>query len=228
MVRSRSLTAVLAAALVLVGCDTPAFAERVTGSGTAATQSRDVSQVRSVGLAVPGTLDIVQGEREALSITGDDNVLPLVETVVEQGALRIRFREARSLSVTPRVPLRFTLQVRTLEGIAIAGSGDVRAERLEVPKLRVSVSGSGNTLLGGKVQSLDVDVAGSGNVKASKLEASRATISIAGSGDARLWVREGLSASIAGSGNVDYYGDAKLTTSIVGSGRVRRLAASPG
>lgn len=225
---ARSLPAALAAALLVLGCDTPAFAERVTGSGTSATQSRDIAQVRSVGLSVPGTLDIVQGDRESLSVTGDDNVLPLVETAVEQGALRIRFRESRSLSVTPKVPLRFTLQVRALEGIAIAGSGDVRAERLDVPKLHVSVSGSGNALLGGKVQSLDVDVAGSGNVKASKLEASRATVSIAGSGDARLWVREAISASIAGSGNVDYFGDPKASTSIAGSGRVRRLAASPG
>lgn len=205
-----------------------ALADRVTGSGTPATQERAVPGVRSVGLAVPGVLEIVQGERETLTLSGDDNVLPLVESVVEQGALRIRFREPGATLVRPKQPLRFRLQVRSLEGIAIQGSGDVKAEALQAAKLKVSISGSGNVLLGGRGEALDVNIAGSGDVKAGRFEVKRAAVTIAGSGDARLWVRETLSASVAGSGDVDYHGEARVTSTIAGSGRVRRVGAAPG
>jgi len=222
------MTLIRLAAGALAFASALASAETLTGSGTPATDTRNVAGTRSVSLSVPGKLEIVVGDAEKLTLAGDDNVLPAIETTVDRGELRIRFRERGSLNVRLKTPLRMTLAVKSIEGISVAGSGDVLANALDARKLALSIAGSGNITLGGKAQALDVQIAGSGDVKAGKLEAKSASVSIAGSGDATLWARESLHASIAGSGDVRYYGDPSVQRSVMGSGSVRRVGPAPG
>ena len=223
------MKALIAATLAAGALAAPAaFAETITGSGTPLTQERSVSGFHGLAVAVPGQLEIVQGNAEKLTITGDDNVVPQIETVVEGGALRIRFRDRKNLSVILKAPLRMVLSVKALDAIAVAGSGDVQAPALSSTHLRLSIAGSGNVVLGGKGESLAVDIAGSGGLKAQRFEAQSAKVDIAGSGGATVWARGKLTASIAGSGDVRYYGDPTVTRSIAGSGSVQRLGAAPG
>ena len=215
------------AALAFAAATATAGAETVTGSGNATTDTRAAAGVRSVAISVPGRLEIVQGDTEKLAITGDDNIVALIETPIEGGKLRIRFKDHRNLNVRPKTPLRMVLNAREIEAISVAGSGDVQAAALTAKTLSLSVAGSGDILLGGKAQSLDVQIAGSGDIKAGRFQAQAANVNIAGSGDATLWVRDTLNVSIAGSGDVRYYGDPGVKTSVVGSGSTRRLGASP-
>src|SRR3954469_16142831 len=140
-----------------------AHAETVNGSGNAATDTRAVSGFRSVSLAVPGRLEIVQGDTEKLTLSGDDNILPYIETVVRGDELRIRFRERNNFNVRPRAPLRLALSAKVIEGISVAGSGDVRAPAINGRKMSLSIAGSGDITLGGKTQDLEVNIAGSGD-----------------------------------------------------------------
>lgn len=218
--------ALFAAALLLAA--PLALAETVTGSGQAATDNRSVAGFHGVSLSIPGRLEIVQGEGEKLSITADDNVLPLIETAVERGELRIRFRERSFLNVRTKTPIRMTLTARALDAIAVAGSGDVQAPALNARDLKVAIAGSGDVTLGGKAQGLSVHIAGSGDVKAGRLEAQSAQVHIAGSGDATVWARDTLKVSVSGSGDVRYYGDPSVQHSVAGSGSVRRVGATPG
>lgn len=218
----------LAAAGLLAFAAATASAENLTGSGTPATESRDAAGVRSVSLSVPGKLEIVPGDSEKLTVTADDNVLPALETVVDRGELRIRFRDHRHMNLRLKTPLRMTLTARSIEAISLAGSGDVVANALDAKKLALSIAGSGNITLGGKAQSLEVQISGSGDVRAGKLAAQSASVSIAGSGDATVSPRDSLHVSIAGSGDVRYYGDPSVQRSVMGSGSVRRVGATPG
>ena len=216
----------LAALLVLAAPF--AAAETVTGTGTAATETREVRGFHSVGLSVPGKLEIVPGDAEKLTLSGDDNILPLIETVVDRGELRIRFKERGSINIRTRTPLRMTLTAKALDQLAIAGSGDIVANSLDAKSMKVSISGSGNVTLAGKASELEVHISGSGDVKAGKLASQAARVSIAGSGDATVWARETLKVSVAGSGDVRYYGDPAVQRSVAGSGSVKRVGAAPG
>ena len=219
--------AAAASALAWLALAAPAaVAETISGSGRAVTQAREAKAFNAVSLAIPGKMEIVQGDREGITITADDNVMAEIETVVERDSLRIRFR--KGLNVNTRTPIRVTVHARTMEAISIAGSGDVLAPSITARQLSVRISGSGDVLLGGKADSLDVRISGSGNVKAGKFETQRAHVSIAGSGDATLWARESLEVTVAGSGDVRYYGDPTVARKIAGSGSVRRAGASPG
>jgi hypothetical protein len=215
------LAAAAAAVLTLA-----AQAETISGSGRAATQARQARGFDAVELAIPGKMEIVQGDREGVTITADDNVIAEIETLVERDSLRIRFR--KGLDVRTRTPIRVTLHAKTLRAISLAGSGDVTAASLNARELALRISGSGDMQLGGKAESLQVRISGSGDVKAGSFETERAQVSIAGSGGVTLWAKQSLEVSVAGSGDVRYYGDPTVAKKIAGSGSVRRAGATPG
>jgi hypothetical protein len=217
----------------------------VKGSGIAKTESRNISGFSGISVAIPANVTIVQGETEGVSLEGDDNILPLIETVVEDRELQIRFKE-KNLSVKTSI-LKLTVNAKTVEALSVAGSGDMHAASLRAATLKVKISGSGNAIIGnlaaeslivsiagsgnftagGKARNVETRIAGSGDMKIGKLEANKVKVAVAGSGDATVWARESLNVSVAGSGDVKYYGDAKVSQSVAGSGSVKRLGTTP-
>ncbi len=214
------------------------------GSGVIKTEARNVSGFNRIGLSLPGVVEVVQGDSEGLKIETDDNLLPLIETVVEDGSLKLRVKDKGNISTKT---LKITVSAKSIEGLSVGGSGDIRAAKLKTGKLKVSVAGSGDVnitsldaddlhisiagsgtfVAGGKANAVSSSIAGSGDLKAGKLESNSHKISIAGSGNATVWVKDTLSVKVAGSGDVKYYGDAKVTQSVAGSGSIKRLGNSP-
>jgi len=222
-----------------------AFGGSVTGSGTIKSETRAVSGFSGVALSLDASVQIQQGAAEGVTVEADDNLLPLIETVVEGGILKIR-PATRNGSLSSR-HLKIVVRAKTIDRLSIAGSGDIYAETLKTAKLNASIAGAGDLRIksldtdalgvkiagsgdfdaAGRAASLHASIAGSGDVKAARLEAKDVEVSIAGSGDANVWARETLKVKVAGSGDVKYYGDAALQKSVVGSGEIKRLGAAP-
>lgn len=221
------------------------WAERIKGDGQVRQQTRSPGAFKGIALNLPAQVELRLGSTDSVTVETDANLLPLIETVVEQGILEIR-PARRNVSLQPR-GLKIVVQARQIEQVAIAGGGSVSAGALRAPRLRfeiggsgtievgkvesdalaVEIGGSGNVRAGGATHKLSVAIAGSGQVQARELRAQEVTVDIGGSGQAEVWAQERLTASLAGSGNVDYYGDPVLSSSVAGSGRTRRLAAAP-
>ncbi len=243
---SASERVVLLAALLAALAGPARSADSIDGSGVTRTETREVSGFRGVSLGVPAKLELRQGGSEGLSITGDDNIVPRVETVVEDGTLRIRWADPRSTTITFK-RLDIVVNAKGIDGLAIGGAGQIHAERLKTGTLRASLGGSGGISIdsldadsanatidgsgflkaAGRADSLDVTVSGSGRLAAAKLESRRAKITLAGSGDATVWATQSLSANLAGSGEVRYYGKPEVRTTIAGSGRDIRASDAP-
>jgi hypothetical protein len=119
------------------------------------------------------------------------------------------------------------LRADRLEGpvlaASISGSSDMRVDSLEVDVLGVSISGSGNFTAAGRAGEQGFNIAGSGNVKAPELIGRVVKVRIAGSGDARVNAEEMLEATIAGSGDVFYRGNPAIKKRIAGSGELHRI-----
>jgi hypothetical protein len=201
-----------------------ATAATITASGNLVTQERPARGIHGVSVAISAQVEVVQGANEGVRITADDNVLPVLQSVVEGGVLKLRWAEDTQIR---RANIRVTVTAKSIESIAIRGSAQVRAAAVSTPRLALEISGSGDAQVAGRADSLEVRISGSGDVKAARLAAQRATVAISGSGDATLWAREALRVRVAGSGDVAYYGDPKLEKTIAGSGSVRRLGATP-
>jgi hypothetical protein len=244
--------AAVAAATLLVAAPASAWewgsgwgSKTVSGSGNLKSEARAVSGFTGISVSLAGDVDVRQTGTEGITIETDDNLLPLIETVVERGVLKIRPVEKNTNLRTKN--MKIVVNAKTIESLSVAGAGDIHADQLKSEKLKVSVAGagdirikaldvdslnasiagSGNVLLGGRANMLDGSIAGSGDLKAGKLEAKTAKLSIAGSGSALLWAKETLKVSIAGSGDVKYYGDAQVSKSVAGSGSIVRVGAGP-
>ena len=247
MTPARLFPAVLLATISLLaaGEALALFSTKIVPSGKVATESREARGFTGVAVSIPATVVLRQGEPASVSVEADDNLLPEVETLVEGGTLKIRFK--RSLDIPGRATLRVLVVSPTIEAVSVAGSGDVLAEalrskslaisvagsgdvriaKLEAESLKASISGSGDVKVAGKVTTVTANIAGSGDIEAARLESARAKVSIAGSGDVTLWVRESLDVSTVGSGDVRYLGDPVVKSSAIGSGSVTRVGPAP-
>ena len=220
--------------------------EQVQGSGRIVKQERQVGNFSGLSLEVPAHVELRIGSSEGVTIEADDNLLPLLETVVEDGILEIR-PARRNLNFRSK-SIRVVVQARSIERLALGGSGSIASDALRARRLQVEIGGSGSidlkgvesetlsvaiggsgelTAGRGTVGKLSVSIGGSGDVDLGRVQATSAKVSLAGSGEATVWPRNELSVSIAGSGEVNYYGDPKVSTSSMGSAKVRRIGASP-
>ena len=217
--------------------------ERVRGSGAVKKQSRAIEHFTGLSLNVPAQLELRIGNNEGITIETDDNLLPLIETTIDNGTLKIRpVKKNMHLQATT---MKIIVQARAVDRIALGGSGAIRSDALRGGRMQfdlggsgsidvkgidgdavsVTVGGSGNFKAGGgSAKTVSVSIGGSGDVDVGKMAAAEASVSVAGSGTAVVWARDTLSATIAGSGDVNYYGDPKVSHSVIGSGDVTRVA----
>jgi hypothetical protein len=219
--------------------------ERVQGSGKIVKQNRDVGHFTALSVGVSGDVEVRLGNTEGVTVETDDNLQPLIETVVESGTLRLRPAN-KNIRLDTRT-MKIIVQARTLDKLSIGGSGNVSADKLRAEHLTIDVGGSGSISVdqlesesvaialggsgslkaAGNTERLQVSIGGSGKVQLGQLQSRDAVVSIGGSGQATVWAKKSLSLSVAGSGDIHYYGDPQISKSIMGSGTIKRLGAAP-
>ena len=236
---SLSCAGLLAATLPLAG-----VAGSARGSGRVASEARTVPEFQAISLA--GSMDLVvrQGAAQAVQVQADDNLLPLLETVVEGGdsgaILKVRWKKGQNIYDSGKVQI--TVTAPKLVALGSSGSGDLRVEAFATPKLQVTMSGSGDARIdkldtedlsvriagsgnlkgAGHAGKVKVSIAGSGEVNLAQMSADEVSVRIAGSGDASVNAQKTLDVSIAGSGDVTYTGNAAVKMSTAGSGSVTK------
>lgn len=219
---------------------------KVEGNGVIKRQQRELGHFTGVANTLNAKVDIRIGNTESVSIETDENLLPLVETVVEDGMLKIQPTK-RNTDLRTRT-MKIVVQAKALDRISLGGSGTIDSEALRAPKLQVDLGGSGTINLkgvdadsmainlggsgdlntaGGAAKNVSISIGGTGNVKMGRVRSDSVSVTIAGSGEATVWAKNALSLTVAGSGDVNYYGDPQVTTTVLGSGSTRRLGANP-
>ena len=85
------------------------------GSGKVVTETRQVSGFDRVALSGIGNLTITQGDKESLKIEAEDNILPRIETTVQNRTLIIRYQNNDwQKNVVPTKPINFYLTVKNI------------------------------------------------------------------------------------------------------------------
>lgn len=244
----KTAIALSAAALFALGTTvTPIAAQardRVTDAGHVQSETRSVGSFQAIDAR--GSMNIVlrQSGKESVEVRADANVLPLIRTEVvdRAGVPTLRIDTKPDISFSTRSELRVIVDVAQLSTVTSSGSGDIHADSLKTPALKVElrgsgdldvktldtddlslkVAGSGDVTISGRAAKLGLAIAGSGDVDATAMQSDDVRAVIAGSGDAKVNAHRTLSVSIAGSGDVSYSGEATVTSSIAGSGSVHK------
>ncbi|HEV2080149.1 MAG TPA: head GIN domain-containing protein [Allosphingosinicella sp.] len=229
------------AGAALAACSVAAFAQQGGASGTTQ-RSYPVGTFDSVSAAGPHNVVVTVGGSPSVRAQGSADLLDRMEVVVEDGDLEIRpkreYRNNFRWGNQPRST--FYVTAPALKAASVAGSGDMKIDRiqgdrfsgavagsgkLDVASLRVSrasfsIAGSGDVSARGSAGDLDLSVAGSGNLRLREVASQRASVSIAGSGNVDLNAADTAKVSIIGSGDVSVAGTARCTVSKIGAGRV--------
>lgn len=187
-------------------------------------------------LAGPDKVVVTEGEKLAITVSGDQEAIEGLRFNLEDGTLGIMRRKdwkaqgVATVAVT-MPPIREIVLAGSgditapalVDGaeVNIAGSGTVAIDRVRSSTLDVNVMGSGTLSAAGTADRLDLNLAGSGMLDARALKVDRAEINIAGSGGGEFASDGKVEARIAGSGNVTVYGRADCSVKAMGSGTVR-------
>ena len=213
--RAQALFAIVLV-LLLGGCGFSG----VQGSGNVVSESRNVSDIRGVELSGDGNLEIEQSGTESLTISADDNILPLLKSEVRNGRLILSERENIDFQAAKRV--RYKLAVKNLNEIGLSGDGHVDAKGVVTDKLKISISGDGDIRTAGNAEEQEINVSGDGSYKGQDLNSKIARVNISGDGSATLTVSDKLNANISGDGSVEYSGNPTVSQNISGDGSVRK------
>ena len=239
-----SATCLVAIAAVCAAAPPAGAADRVTGSGPLASEARSLGDFNAASVTGSFTVVLRQGQPASVIVSTDRNLLPLLETVIEEGrhgkTLLIRWKRGGWLSsrgsahvelTTPQLghlaaagsaDIRVDHGTFDRLGASVAGSGDLRLDEVQAQALDLAINGSGSVTASGRTAALTLRIAGSGDASTEKLQAGDVRIKIAGSGNAAVQAQRTLDVSIAGSGDVVYSGPATVKTSVAGSGSVRQ------
>lgn len=210
--RWRRALALLTLGSVVTACSATA------GSGQLATQSRQVSGFTSVELTGVGELNIDQTGTDSLTVSAEDNLLPLLTSKVEGDTL-ILGKKPNTRIVTTK-PIRYTLTMKDITGLAVSGSGTINAPKLSTAALRIEISGSGMITTAGNAVDQSLESSGSGRYLADGLTSKTTTAEISGSGTANGVASDTLGVKISGSGTLTYSGNPQVSQTVSGSGRL--------
>jgi len=224
--------------LFIAGC-TAQNRRRVKGNGNIIHKTKNVGSFEKIGVSGEFDIYLVKGKEGHLDIKIEENLLPYLVTEVDNGQLKIKWKNGTSIST--RKGIVITVQFESINSVVLTGSGDIVSKDLikadhfkatisgsgdldlevESNSLRAAVSGSGDIVLKGSTKSFEAAVAGSGDISAFHLKSDNAEIKVSGSGDVELTVQKELKARVSGSGDISYKGNPKIQDiKVSGSGDV--------
>lgn len=213
----------------------------IKGNGNVTTEKRTTTAYDKIQIAGFFDIQLISGKEGNLTIQGEENILPLIKTEVENGVLKISTEKNKNISTQKK--LLITIPFESLNAVSLAGSGKVMSNAtikstrfssqltgsgdinltVEASAIEVKLSGSGNIKLTGKTNDLKVTLAGSGYVSTDTLKAENVETTVAGSGDAKVYCSNALIARVTGSGDIYYKGNPKTKDSkVIGSGNISK------
>lgn len=210
-------------------------------------EDRSVSGFDRVDLEGFGEVILTQGDREALTVEAEKDMLPEIETEVRGKTLYLELKDRhwrKAHRWGSKNGIKYYITMKTVRGFSVSGSGTITSEKIETNKLKIDISGSGdidveslqaqdlnirisgsgNCRLAGEVAVQDISISGSGKYVGRDLRSDETTVHVSGSGNVTVWVEKGIDVQISGSGKVEYKGNPEtLTFQSSGSGKVKKI-----
>lgn len=216
--------------------------ETIKGNGVFKKETRSVTGYN--GIQSQGALNVIisYGTSDNITVEADENLLPYIETVVENEKLIIRTKKRVNLKSNERLTVHASLT--RLTSLVLSGSGNISGDgafsnrgRTEVrlsgsgniklgvdtfDELDVAISGSGNVVIkGNNSNNITAAISGSGNIDCSNFSTNDVFAKVSGSGDIRVHSKKSIDAKVSGSGNIYYKGSASnLNSKSSGSGKI--------
>jgi hypothetical protein len=195
--------------------------DKISGSGAISTEVRNAANFYNVSVSGSSKVYIIPGNIFEVKVKAYENILPFIETNVQNGSLLIGYKNNANIS-NDNSEIYITMP--SLNGVSVNGNANINVTGifLNADNFSASITGAGNiSISNGAATNYQIKISGSGNVKSFGFVAQNSSVSIDGSGNAEVTVVQNLKATINGSGNIYYKGNGVIVDSkISGSGQV--------
>ena len=210
------------------------------GSGVVVTSIRPTAPFTDVVSNGDFNVYLTQSSAHEVKIITDDNIVPYVETHVNNGVLTLSFKDNTNIRRIDRLDIYVSAPIigrvnlegsgniqstNRLKSIALTlimnGSGKMHIED-SCANASVQLRGSGSIVLNGQAETQTISLSGSGSISASDFITKNADVHLSGSGSATIYATQNVYANLSGSGSIAYYGHpALVNVDRSGSGSVQ-------
>jgi len=212
----------------------------IKGDGNVVKQERDIGSFSSLDVGGAFKVYLTQGDKEALVVEADENLLDVISTEVRGNSLIIKTTETIRNSEAMNIYLTF-VKMDEMEisgachlvaenkmtfddlGMDCSGASDIEL-KLAAEYLELELSGASQIDLYGSAGSVSMDISGASDLDAYDLEARKYSIDISGAASAKIFVTEELSADVSGASSLKYKGGATLVDwDVSGAGNLKKI-----
>lgn len=209
--------------------------DTIQGSGIERTETRPVEEVTALVLAGLGKIVLRQDVQESLVIKADENILPYLETRINDG--RLWLETAEGVCIQPSdIGITYFVSLNELNLLRIIGAGSIEAESfqtatlsieldgtglidlagLQVGELETGFNGTGQIQLAGVADKQYLSLNGVGQYQAAELRTDSVRIKLNGTGGVEVWAVSDLMVELNGMGTVRYIGEPDITQTTSG------------
>lgn len=221
--------------VLAIGCSNM-MGPMVKGDGKSKTESRPATGFTAVDIQTVCKVDIKPGDKSAVEVTADENLLPIISAEVKDGTLVIRSTQ----NFSSGIGIKVVITTPALKEVKASGASTVTMDgasgddfKLELSgaskvdwkgaakKLTAKVSGASKATLSGTADTLHADCNGASHVKAYDLAAGTAVVVAEGASTIEVNAKEKLDAKAHGASTVRFLPTVKdYTQSLSGASKV--------
>ena len=203
--------------LTLFGCHIG-----VRGSGVRQTEKRDLPTFNSIETTGAFEVNVTCQKPASFEIEADDNILPLIQTEVRDGVLRVT--TTRSYSATGGILLR--ISVPDLASVKSTGAGKFHVADVKNDNFEIDSMGAATVIASGLSNALKIRSTGAGKIDAHDLRAQKADVTVTGAAGVEVNASDELDVTVSGAGRVTYSGNPKVNKHVSGAGQVTKKESS--
>jgi len=198
---------------VLCGCHIG-----VHGSGVRKTEKRDVPSFNAIETTGAFEVQVTCQKPASFEIEGDDNLLPLIQTEVRNGVLRV----TSSKHYSTRDPISLRITVPDFTSVSSTGAGKIRVSDLKNESFEIHSTGAALVIAEGQSNNVRISSTGAGRIDTHDLRASKVEVTVTGVAAVDVYASDQLDVNVSGAGRVTYSGDAKVNKHVSGAGQVTK------
>ena len=168
------------------------------------TQSSDLEGFSKVRLSTSSDIKIEMGNEYSIEMFGDEERIGNTILEVKGDTLHIKHKRGH-FNYDDDQKMMINVVMPNIEAMQINGSGDGEIVGVDNEELALNINGSGDLIVSGKTQKLDIGINGSGDIEMDQVDGDDVQVSINGSGDVAFdgGTCNSLDIDIRGSGDVE-------------------------
>jgi hypothetical protein len=194
------------------------------GNGVPGSEARPLSGFDSISVGDAIEATIGNGAWSSLVLTGDENLLPLIDTFVSGNSLVVKVRDYVELE--PTRPLKLTLTLPALVGVTASGAATLSAETaandrfsavssggaaidvhgVATTSTMIDASGGGVVKLAGHADTLSIDASGAAQVLTQGMNAADAIVTASGASEVEVEASQSVAGSLSGASRLRVWG----------------------